>query len=149
MHSKLPHRFQILALLTLALSMPWRAASADSPKPTAKPNILFILADDHRADGIAALGNPHIRTPNLDTLVATGTAFSHAYVFGSNTGAVCLPSRTEIVTGRSLYHLPAHQKRFAEVQKSHPELAASLLPIVLKGAGYETLHIGKGGNECT
>ena len=43
-----------------------------------RPNVLFLFADDQRADTIAALGNPIIRTPNLDRLVRGGVAFSRA-----------------------------------------------------------------------
>ena len=55
------------------------AAPASQPAPTArgagKPNILFLSADDQRADTIAAHGNPHIMTPNLDGLVRRGFSF--------------------------------------------------------------------------
>ncbi len=44
-----------------------------------QPNILWYCTDQQRFDTIAALGNPHIRTPNLDRFVAEGTAFTHAY----------------------------------------------------------------------
>src|SRR5947208_2315079 len=71
-----------------------------------KPNVLFILADDFRPDCIAAWGNPRIKTPNLDQLCARGLLFTHAYTMGSMIGAVCTPSRTMILTGRSLFHAP-------------------------------------------
>ena len=51
-------------------------ATAQSTASASKPNILFILADDHRTDGIAALGNRHLKTPVLDKLVERGVAFS-------------------------------------------------------------------------
>ena len=70
-----------------------------------RPNILFILADDHRPDCIAALGNPNLKTPNLDRLVQSGMTFPRTYCMGSMEGAVCLPSRCMIQTGRSLFHL--------------------------------------------
>ena len=57
-----------------------------------KPNILFILTDDQRQDTIAAMGNPHIRTPNLDSLVTSGLTFVNAYCMGGYIGAVCTPS---------------------------------------------------------
>ena len=53
----------------------------------ARPNILLLFADDQRADTIAAWGNPHIRTPNLDQLARRGTSFRGNYCFGSNSGA--------------------------------------------------------------
>ena len=62
--------------------------TAPGPLP-AKPNILFLFADDQRADTISAWGNENIRTPNLDRLVARGFSFRRNYCFGSNSGAVC------------------------------------------------------------
>ena len=67
-------------------------------------SVLVIVADDQRADSIAALGNAHVRTPALDALVARGTSFDRAYCMGSAHGAVCIPSRAMMLTGRSLFH---------------------------------------------
>lgn len=61
-----------------------------------KPNILWICTDQQRFDTIAALGNPHIRTPNLDRLASEGVAFTHAYA----QSPVCTPSRASFLTGR-------------------------------------------------
>lgn len=121
---------------------------------TSRPNVLFLLSDDHRADGIAALGNPHLKTPALDRLVARGMSFHHAYTMGAMEGAVCLPSRSMIQTGRSLFRLPP-----LNLRKSYEEFAVgmkdktegrdwALLPRVMCAAGYETFHMGKRGNEC-
>lgn len=54
-----------------------------------KPNILLILTDQQRFDTIAAAGNPHIKTPNLDRLTREGTRFSSAYT----PSPVCVPAR--------------------------------------------------------
>ena len=126
-----------------------RANAADS-----RPNILFILSDDHRPDCIGALGNPNINTPVLDKLVGRGVSFSRAYVMGSMQGAGCAPSRCMIQTGRPLFHLPQ-----ASFRRGFKEFAAAmsgqtegrdwvLLPRVMRAAGYDTFHMGKGGNEC-
>ena len=61
-----------------------------------KPNILWICTDQQRADTIHALGNPHIRTPHIDAIVANGTAFTRAYC----QSPVCTPSRASFLTGR-------------------------------------------------
>jgi arylsulfatase A-like enzyme len=61
-----------------------------------KPNILWICTDQQRADTIHALGNPHIRTPHIDAMVANGTAFTRAYC----QSPVCTPSRASFLTGR-------------------------------------------------
>jgi arylsulfatase len=60
-----------------------------------KPNILWICTDQQRYDTIHSLGNKHIRTPNLDKLVETGVAFTHAYCQSQ----VCTPSRASFLTG--------------------------------------------------
>jgi arylsulfatase A-like enzyme len=68
-----------------------------------RPNVLFLFTDDQRADTIAALGNKHIKTPNLDKLVKRGTAFTRAYCMGAMQGAVCVPSRAMVMSGRTLF----------------------------------------------
>jgi len=65
--------------------------AADAPgvaERAPRPNILFLFADDQRADTIGAWGNPHIKTPNLDELVKSGFSFRGNYVFG----AIVVPS---------------------------------------------------------
>ena len=138
----------------LAMLLAGGALSAAAKAAGAQPNILFIFSDDHRPDCVGALGNPHIKTPTLDTLVERGVSFSHAYVMGSMEGAVCAPSRQMVQTGRSLFHLPR-----TNLRKSYKDFAAAmqgqtegrdwaLLPRVLRAGGYATLHVGKRGNEC-
>ena len=106
-----------------------------------KPNILHIHADDHRADGLRALGNPLLVTPNLDSLVERGMAFTHCYTMGSMTGAVCTPSRTMMLTGRSWLRIPGAQGATANATEP-----ATFLPRVIAAAGYQTWHMGKYGN---
>ena len=61
-----------------------------------QPNILWICTDQQRADTLHALGNSHIRTPNIDALIKNGTAFTRAYC----QSPVCSPSRASFLTGR-------------------------------------------------
>jgi len=103
-----------------------------------KPNVLFVLADDQRFDTIAALGNREIQTPNLDKIVARGFTFTNAYCQGSMVPAVCTPSRTMILTGRSLFRIPNPQAKTYD---------GPTLPTIFGGAGYATLHAGKPGNS--
>lgn len=110
----------------------------------AKPNILHIHADDYRADGLRALGNPDVQTPNLDTLVQRGMTFTHCYTQGSMIGAVCTPSRTMLLTGRSWQRIPK-----APAARANANDPATFLPKVLAAAGYRTWHMGKGGNAFT
>jgi arylsulfatase A-like enzyme len=85
----------MLRLVVLALLAGAPALAASRP-----PNILFLFADDQRADTIGAHGNSNIRTPRLDGLVRDGFSFRRHYTFGSNSGAVCVPSRAMLMTGR-------------------------------------------------
>jgi arylsulfatase A-like enzyme len=99
------------------------------------PNVLFLFADDQRADTIAAHGNPHIRTPNLDALVSRGFSFRRNYVFGGNSGAVCVPSRAMLMTGKTWFHIDT-----VALENER------LLPEFLGGHGYETFGTGKWHN---
>jgi arylsulfatase A-like enzyme len=101
-----------------------------------RPNILLINADDQRFDTIRALGNRDIHTPNLDGLVRRGFHFTNMYSQGGLVGAMCLPSRTMLMTGRSVFRIPKPQER-----GGHPILAKAL-----ESAGYQTFHVGKRGN---
>ena len=123
-----------LFVIACCLLLPVVTLSAAEARP---PNILHIHADDHRADGLHALGNELLQTPNLDTLVERGMTFRHCYTMGSMKGAVCLPSRTMLLTGKSWLRIP----------ESTGGEAAWTLPRVLGAAGYETFHVGKSGNE--
>src|SRR4051812_3846043 len=117
------------------------SAVAGAPIKSNRPNILFILTDDQRWDTIHALGNPEIQTPNLDRLVESGFHFNNVYCMGSMTPAVCLPSRTMLLTGRSVWRLPR-----VTGSQAPPDLV--LLPRVLRQAGYVTYHCGKSNNAC-
>lgn len=124
---------RLLAAVLFAVPMAEAAGS--------RPNILHIHADDHRADGLHALGNEVLQTPNLDTLVERGTTFTRCYTMGSMIGAVCMPSRTMMLTGRSWLRIPNARKGEGDPAES--------LPKVMSAAGYETFHAGKSGNEYT
>lgn len=103
-----------------------------------RPNILFFFTDDQRFDTIRALGNSAIHTPNLDALTASGTAFTHAHIPGGSCGAVCMPSRAMLHTGRTLYHI---QGQGEEIPPHHVTLAECL-----RQDGYLTFGTGKWHN---
>ena len=129
-----------LRTLTLFALIPLASLHA-ADRPPIKPNILHIHADDYRPDGLHALGNPLLQTPNLDSLVERGMTFTHCYTMGSMTGAVCTPSRTMMLTGRSWLRLP--KEPAAAPNAGDP---ITFLPRVLQAAGYQTWHMGKYGN---
>jgi arylsulfatase A-like enzyme len=106
--------------------------------PSKKPNVLVLFTDDQRFDTIAALGNEAIRTPNIDRLVARGTAFTQAHIPSGTVGAVCMPSRAMLHTGRSLYHLDGAGETIPE--------RFTLLGQALGDAGYATFGTGKWHN---
>lgn len=102
------------------------------------PNVLFIVADDQRFDTIAALGNDQIQTPTLDALVARGFVFHNAYCQGGNSPAVCVPSRVQILSGRSTFRAPDPR----DMSYDGPTLGG-----VFRAAGYNTLCVSKPGNS--
>jgi len=116
-------QFSVTVLATLLLGS---VIPAGADAKAAHPNILFILSDDHRADCVGALGNPHFKTPTLDKLVEQGVSFSRTCMMGSMEGAVCAPSRCMVQTGRSLFHLPRTNLRkgcACHCRPRHPALA--------------------------
>jgi choline-sulfatase len=104
----------------------------------AKPNVLFIFADDQCYQTIAAHGHPVIETPNLDRLSRRGVSFTHAYNMGSWSPAVCLASRAMMITGRSLWDAQQIQDQL-EPQRQ----AGSFWPQLMADAGYQTYCSGK------
>lgn len=70
-----------------------------------RKNVLFLLTDDQRYRTIHACGNPEIHTPVMDRLVREGTYFDKAHIPGGTSGAVCMPSRAMIHTGRTVFHI--------------------------------------------
>ncbi len=119
------------SLVVLALLLATRAAFGANATP---PNILFIFADDQRADTIAALGNAHIQTPNLDRLVRRGMSFNRAYMMGGMNAATCVPSRAMLLSGRSLFHIDQALTR------------DETWPAAFGRAGYTTFISGKWHN---
>jgi arylsulfatase A-like enzyme len=103
-----------------------------------KPNFVFFFTDDQRFDTIAALGNDQVSTPVFDELVRNGTTFTHAHIPGGTVGAVCMPSRAMLHTGRSLFHLEENGK---EIPADH-----TLIGEHFRKAGYTTYGTGKWHN---
>jgi arylsulfatase A-like enzyme len=130
---KILNRAVASAMLGMALNV-LLAPGGWAAEPPAKPNILFLFSDDQRADTIAALGNKYIQTPNLDRLVRQGTACTRAYCMGAQQGAVCVPSRAMLMSGRTLFHVATTLKD----QPTWPETFAR--------AGYSTFMTGKWHN---
>ena len=117
--------------LVLALACATHAVAQKEPQ---RPNVLFLFADDQRPDAVGAFGNPHIRTPHVDSLAARGFRFSSAYCMGSIHGAVCQPSRAMLMSGRSLWRVSMKLD------------GVPTMPQTFRKSGYETFGTGKWHN---
>ncbi len=102
--------------------------------PAARPNVLWICTDQQRSDTIGALGNPHIRTPHLDRLVAEGVAFTNAYC----QSPICTPSRASFLTGCYPGAIHLHRNGNAGFPPGVP-----LVTRLLADAGYDCGLVGK------
>jgi N-acetylgalactosamine-6-sulfatase len=132
------------ALLLLVVAPATHRASAAQPNP-ARPNIVFIYADDLGFGDIACHGHPQVLTPQLDRLAREGADFWSFTVVNP----VCSPSRTGIVTGQFPSRWGVHQHfatpelNAARAMPDWLDPRAPLLPRVLREAGYRTAHYGK------
>src|SRR5690606_20597923 len=132
MQAHRPIYFFLIPGLLLLLSL-----TSCTHKESARPNIIFLLTDDHRWDALGAMGNTIIQTPNIDNLATHGVLFRNAYV----TTAICCVSRASILTGE---HLSRHG--IADFQTSMaPDALKNTYPLLLKEAGYRIGFIGKYG----
>lgn len=110
-----------------------------------RPNILFILTDDQAAHSLDAYGDTQCDTPNIDSIARDGMCLTDAHQMGSWSGAVCLPSRTMIMTGRSVWRLPNIKGRNADI-KANQAAAKLSMPALFNAAGYDTFRTCKIGN---
>ena len=106
-------------------------------KEVKRPNIIFLLTDDHRWNSLGIMGNKIIKTPNLDELGRKGTVFKNAYV----TTAICCVSRASMLRGQ---YMSRHKINDFVTNFSKEELAKTY-PIMLRKSGYYTGFIGKFG----
>ncbi len=104
---------------------------------SSRPNILFMIADDHRWDAIGGMGDPTVKTPTLDSLMARGTTFRQTHIMGSLVGAVCVPSRAAVLTSANLFRSGGNQ--------INQDLA--VWPQVMRETGYHTFFSGKWHND--
>jgi arylsulfatase A-like enzyme len=108
-------------------------SAGDSPAASAKPNILFILTDDHRWDALSSMGHPFIKTPNLDKIADEGILFGNAFV----TTSLCSPSRASFLTGQY-----AHRHGVVTNHTPWDNRNVTFLELLNK-EGYDTAFIGK------
>jgi len=129
----MPKRFALVLLLAItAVLTSWQHATAAD-----RPNLIFLLTDDQRWDALGCMGNPVIKTPNIDRLAKEGVVFENAFA----TTAICATSRASFITGQ-------YARRHGIVDFRGvltPEAFAQTFPAVLKANGYQTAFIGKWG----
>ncbi|OPA76664.1 sulfatase [Paenibacillus selenitireducens] len=112
-----------------------------------QPNVVFIIADDHRAESVNAFGNKDIHTPTLDALAKEGTSFSNTHIFGGLTGAVCAPSRACVNSGISIFRSMIGNDVTNWDHAITIRSDVVLMPQAMKNAGYVTHAIGKWHND--
>lgn len=98
-----------------------------------RPNILFIMADDHAAKAISCYGTGINKTPNIDRIANEGMRFNHCYVSNS----ICTPSRAAILAG-TYNHVNGVVTLDSKINKHMPNVAKHL-----RTGGYQTAMVGK------
>ncbi|WP_409024992.1 sulfatase [Jiulongibacter sediminis] len=131
MNNLLPLQKGMLALFSLlALGL---STSCESDKKSERPNIVFIMSDDHAYQAISAYDNKLIETPNIDRIAERGMLFNNASV----TNSICAPSRATILTGK-------HSHLNGKVDNVNPfDTTNVTFPQLLQEAGYQTAMFGK------
>ena len=115
------------------------AASCQRAEETiARPNIIFLLTDDQRADALGIAGNPVVTTPHLDRLALDGVRFTEAHVVAP----VCMPSRASFMNGQ---YERVHQIGFSSANVLSERQWAGTYPALLRDAGYFVGFVGKIG----
>ena len=100
---------------------------------TSKPNILFIMSDDHAYQAISAYSDKLIHTPNIDRIAEEGVLFTNACV----TNSICAPSRATILTGK-------HNHINGKIDNGAPfDTNQVTFPQLFQKAGYQTAMFGK------
>lgn len=135
-----PFRSAVLGTAALFAALPAAPLAAkpatpavETAEPAARPrNVIFVLIDDLRFDGVGFL-NPLVKTPNIDRMRREGTFFRNTVV----TSSLCSPSRATILTG-----MTARNHRVVDNNNSS-EAGLTFFPSYLQQQGYQTAFVGK------
>ena len=98
-----------------------------------QPHVIYIISDEHRGTAMSHMGDPNVRTPNMDRLAAEGVSFSRAYA----NCPICTPSRGTIFSGRHAHAGPV--AGFYDIFKPGAPSTAT----ILRQQGYHTAYFGK------
>tara|TARA_R110002096_G_scaffold269404_6_gene463213 strand:+ start:1032 stop:2468 length:1437 start_codon:yes stop_codon:yes gene_type:complete len=105
---------------------------------SSSPNIIVVLADDLGYGDLGCYGNSEVHTPNLDQFATEGLRFTDCYSAAAN----CSPSRAGLMTGRTPWRLGIHNW-IPMMSPMHVKETEITIATLLKGAGYDTCHVGK------
>lgn len=131
--SKQPLIYFIAILCLFSCDNPNRTKGQDEANHQKRPNILFIMSDDHAYQAISAYDSTLIRTPNIDRIAKEGMLFTNASVSNS----ICAPSRATILTGK-------HTHINGKIDKLTPfDTTQVTFPQLFQEAGYQTAMFGK------
>jgi arylsulfatase len=129
----MPHRNAIL--LFVAASLCGSNVITAAALKNSRPNIILVMTDDQGKGDLSCLGNPDLKTPNLDRLRSLSTRFTDFHV-----SPTCAPTRSAIMTGR---HEFKNGVTHTILERERMTLAATTLPEALRTAGYATGIFGK------
>ncbi len=121
-----------------ALRLVGEITAADAGAAARRPNVVLFLADDLGYGELGAYGNRAAVTPNLDRFAAEGIVLTDCH----SASSVCSPSRSSLLTGRTPYRNGVFTW-IPEGSPIHLRAAETTLPELLRGAGYDTCHVGK------
>jgi len=131
------HVCSITALLVVLAAA--TACQAQTPSPVAsRPNIIFLLTDDQRADALGISGHPVLETPHIDRLARDGVRFTEAHVVAP----VCMPSRVSFMNGQ---YERVHRIGFSSPNVLSETQWNQTYPALLRNAGYHVGFVGKIG----
>lgn len=122
-----------LIVLHVFFLMQINAVLSQQTKKSARPNIIFIMSDDHAYQAISAYDKRLIATPNIDRIARMGMLFTNASV----TNSICAPSRATILTGKHSHLNGKVDNHF------HFDSTNVTFPQLFQQAGYQTAMFGK------
>lgn len=129
---KIKLKLLLWAIIVLTI-VPACNQTTEAPKEKKRPNILFIMSDDHAYQAISAYSNELMETPNIDRIAQEGMLFTNACV----TNSICAPSRAVILTGK-------HSHLNGKIDNRFPfDTTNVTFPQLLHNAGYQTAMFGK------